>query len=64
MGYTNLPPNQDVDENGLIFEVGSLYVAQNHSMVIHNFSMLFDNYILPKLPAEQRSLVMFYPWLD
>jgi predicted transposase YbfD/YdcC len=25
MDYTNLKPNQDVDENGLVFEVGSLY---------------------------------------
>lgn len=25
MDYTNLRPNQDIDENGLIFEVGSLY---------------------------------------
>ncbi|MFZ5809606.1 MAG: ISAs1 family transposase [Chloroflexota bacterium] len=25
MDYTNLRPNEDVDENGLIFEVGSLY---------------------------------------
>jgi predicted transposase YbfD/YdcC len=25
MDYTNLRPNQDVDENGLVFEVGSLY---------------------------------------
>ncbi len=25
MDYTNLRPNQDIDENGLVFEVGSLY---------------------------------------
>jgi len=25
MDYTNLRPNQDVDENGLVYEVGSLY---------------------------------------
>ena len=25
MDYTNLRPNQDVDENGLVYEMGSLY---------------------------------------
>lgn len=25
MDYTNLQPNEDVDENGLVFEIGSLY---------------------------------------
>ena len=25
MDYTNLRPNQDLDENGLVFDLGSLY---------------------------------------
>ena len=61
MDYINLTPNKDVDENGLIFELGSLYhdlhqVSDTHKPKgkLYSLPLLWVLMILVKLGGEDK----------
>jgi predicted transposase YbfD/YdcC len=61
MDYTNLQPNQDVNENGLIFEIGSLYAyfqrvldTRNPKGKLYPLALLLLLMVLAKLGGEDK----------
>jgi len=61
MDYTNLTPNQDIDENGLIFELGSLYTffqrvcdQRKSKGKLYALPLLLVLMVLAKLAGEDR----------
>lgn len=61
MDYINLAPNQDIDENGLVFDLGSLYAylqcvsdSRKAKGKVYSLGLLLVLMILAKLGGEDR----------
>jgi hypothetical protein len=61
MDYNNLRPNQDVDENGLVYEVGSLYAyflrvknTRKPKGKLHPLPLLLMLMMLAKMGGEDK----------